>query len=157
MPVSSFSELTEMNSLSTAGVVTVRLGLAALTGAVVGFEREMRDRSAGLRTHMLISVASAAFAIIAISLFHAVSDENGANADPIRLIEAVTAGVAFLAAGAIIREKERIRGLTSGANMWMAGAIGVACGTGFYVLAGIATVIVLIIMIVVRGVEKRFL
>lgn len=75
---------------------------------------------------------------------------------PIRIIEAVTAGVAFLAAGAIIRGgRGTVQGLTTGANMWLAGALGVACGAGYYTLAGIATVFALIVLVLIGRLEVK--
>src|SRR5690606_23421504 len=126
--------------------ITARLAVAALLGAIIGFERELRNRPAGLRTHMLTSLAAAAFTVLTFEIYHEMVDLNAAIArlDPLRVIEAVTAGVAFLAAGAIIRSGGNIKGLTTGAGMWMAGAIGVACGSGFYVVAAIATVFVVV-------------
>ena len=145
------------DSFAELDTMALRLVMAAALGASIGFERELRDRSAGLKTHMLVSLASATFALIAVRLFLGVQGNDGANADPIRLIEAVTAGVAFLAAGAIIRTRDRVRGLTTGAGMWMSGAVGVCCGLGFYGLALMSTAIVLVIMTAIRWLEDRYL
>ena len=93
-------------------------------------------------------------------IYHEMVDLNAdtiARLDPIRVIEAVTAGVAFLAAGAIIRSGTDIKGLTAGAGLWMAGAIGVSVGAGFFSVAAMATVLVLIITIALGQFEKRFL
>ena len=127
--------------------IAFRLLLAAALGAAIGFEREQKNRDAGLRTHMLTALASAVFTVITFELFHEVqaASEKG-SADPIRVIEAVTAGVAFLAAGAIIQSKGTVKGLTTGAAMWLAGAIGVSCGAGYYSIAVMATVFALVIL-----------
>ncbi len=77
-------------------------------------------------------------------------ESAGHSADPIRVIEAVTAGVAFLAAGAIFRSQGDVKGLTTGAGMWLAGAIGVACGAGYCMLAVMATVLAAFILVAVR-------
>jgi putative Mg2+ transporter-C (MgtC) family protein len=143
------------DSLSTAipeGVIALRLLLAAVLGGVIGFERERLDRPAGLRTHMLTALAAAVFTILTFEIYAGIIRDggNGSNGDPIRIIEAVTAGVAFLAAGAIFRSQGDIHGLTTGAGMWLAGAIGVACGAGFYVLAGMATALAAFILAVLR-------
>lgn len=142
-------------------VLTARLLVAAVLGALIGLEREFKKRPAGLRTHMLVSTAAAAFTIMTFEIYHEMIDLGPANIarlDPIRVIEAVTAGVAFLAAGAIIRSGSGdIKGLTTGAAMWMAGAIGVACGAGFFSVAVLVTALVLIITIVLGVIEKRFL
>ena len=81
------------------------------------------------------------------------SDNASTTADPIRIIEAVTAGVAFLAAGAIIQSRGNVRGLTTGANMWLAGALGVACGAGDYTLAAFGTVFAVIVLVVLGRLE----
>jgi len=123
-------------------VIAARLLLAMVLGAVVGFEREWRNRPAGLRTHILISVTTAAIAIIATEITH-VDDFGGQEIriDPLRLVEATTAGVAFLAAGLIFFTKGEVHGLTTGAGMWLAGAAGLAVGLGFWQIACICTAI----------------
>ena len=131
-------------------VIAARLLLATLYGAVIGFEREWRNRPAGLRTHILICVAAATFGILTIEIVHAPMFSQGVvedsvKVDPIRVVEAVTAGVAFLAAGSILFSKGEVQGLTTGAGMWLAGAIGVACGLGLWQVAGLGTLIVLIV------------
>lgn len=156
-----------MESLSaidlSAGMATpplaalLRLFVAAALGAVIGIEREVGGRQAGLKTHMLISVAAATFTLITFEIFAVAKDDPGANADPIRIIEAVTAGVAFLAAGAIIRTRDRVRGLTTGAGMWAAGAVGVSAGAGYLILAALATFVTFIILTVIRWIERQYL
>ena len=143
----AFSEMT----------IALRLLLAIGLGAVIGFEREQLARPAGLRTHMLTALAAALFTIITMEIHAGVlAGEQGHSTDPIRVIEAVTAGVAFLAAGAIFRSQGDVKGLTTGAGMWLAGAIGVACGAGFGVLAIMATVMAAVILFAVRLVEQRY-
>lgn len=130
----------------------LRMLIACLVGGVVGFDRELRNKPAGLRTHILISLAAAVFTLITFEL-HAEFASEDSTADPIRIIEAVTAGVAFLAAGAIIQSRGNVRGLTTGANMWLAGALGVACGSGYYMLALSGTVFALIVLVVLGRLE----
>ena len=109
-----------LDSSSTQGhevEITLRLLLAALCGAGIGFERKMQNRSAGLRTHMLTAMAAAVFTILTFEIFHATrAFDNKLSLDPIRVIEAVTAGVAFLAAGTIIQSRGKVEGLTTGAG-----------------------------------------
>jgi putative Mg2+ transporter-C (MgtC) family protein len=126
-----------------------RLLLAAGAGAAVGFDREIKDRPAGLRTHMLTSLAAAVFTILTFEIYQ----RSTSTGDPIRIIEAVTAGVAFLAAGAIIQSRGGVKGLTTGAAMWMAGALGVACGAGYFVLAVIATALTVVILTALQRFE----
>jgi putative Mg2+ transporter-C (MgtC) family protein len=150
------SWLDSLRTVTPEATIAVRLLLAAALGAVIGLEREYKARPAGLRTHMLTALAAAVFAIITFELFHhARSGGEHATADPIRVIEAVTAGVAFLAAGAIIQARGQVHGLTTGAGMWLAGAVGVAAGCGYYSIALMATVLALIILAVLSRLEAK--
>jgi putative Mg2+ transporter-C (MgtC) family protein len=138
--------------------IGLRLVFAALLGGIIGFERELKQRSAGLRTHMLTALAAAIFTIITFEILHDVGQTNAGNADPIRIIEAVTAGVAFLAAGAIIHGGSGgVKGLTTGAGMWTAGALGLASGGGYYMIALMGGILTVIILAVLRRLERRLL
>lgn len=118
-----------------------------MLGALVGVEREWRHRPAGLRTHILVCLATAAIAILTIEITHVDAFAGQEiRIDPIRLVEATTAGVAFLAAGLIFFAKGEVHGLTTGAGMWLAGAIGLAVGLGFWQIALLATVLALIVL-----------
>jgi putative Mg2+ transporter-C (MgtC) family protein len=152
-----------MDWLSDSGVPThipvatiaVRLCVAAALGAVIGFEREWRDRPAGLRTHMLTALAAAVFTILTAEIVHAdLLSGEGTRADPTRLIEAVTAGVAFLAAGTIIRDRSGVKGLTTGAAMWLAGSIGVAAGLGQFTVGAIAALLGIFVIAVLGLAEE---
>ncbi len=134
--------------------VTVRLVAAAILGLLIGIDREVRNHPAGMRTHMLVSVAAATFTVLTFEVMERARD--GSNADPIRIIEAVTAGVAFLAAGTIIQARGRVQGLTSGAGLWLSGAIGLACGLGELAIAGIVTALGLFILAVLHRAEGLF-
>lgn len=137
-------------------VIVARLLLAALFGAAIGFEREWRNRPAGLRTHILVCVASAIYALLAIEISHApMFEREGARFDPIRVVEAVTAGVAFLAAGIVIFTRGEVHGLTTGAGMWLAGAIGVAAGLGLWQVALFATLLALVVLGAMHALEVR--
>jgi putative Mg2+ transporter-C (MgtC) family protein len=135
-------------------VIAVRLIAAALLGAVLGIEREARKQYAGLKTHMLTAIAAATFTIVTFELFMAIRTADGVSADPLRVVEAVTAGVAFIAAGAIIRNDDKVRGLTTGAGMWLAGAIGIACGAGHLMLAALAAALGFLVLTVVRWIQR---
>jgi putative Mg2+ transporter-C (MgtC) family protein len=128
-------------------VMVARLLLATVFGAAIGFEREWRARPAGLRTHILICLAAATFGILTIEIMHApMFASDAARFDPIRVVEAVTAGVAFLAAGVVIFTRGEVHGLTTGAGMWLAGAIGIACGLGFWQIGLFATLLAIIVL-----------
>lgn len=126
-------------------ILTIRLVLAAILGAAIGIEREFHATGAGLRTHILIATAAALFTMVSFEIYYLLDayDEN-VKSDPLRAAEAVTAGVAFLGAGTIFRMGGNIRGLTTGAGMWLAGAIGFACASGLYGLALLATLLGLV-------------
>jgi putative Mg2+ transporter-C (MgtC) family protein len=127
--------------------VVARLVLASGLAGVLGWDREERDRPAGLRTYMLVALASAVFTVLTFEIFETTQQgQANSNSDPIRIIEAVTAGVAFLAAGTIIQGRNKVVGLTTGAGMWMAGALGVACGAGHYMLALLAALLAFLIL-----------
>jgi len=148
------SEFADPFGTLPAWVATVRLVAAMMLGGVIGLEREMRAKPAGLRTHMLISLAACLFTLIALRMISdAGAGPEALRIDPLRLIEAVTSGVAFLAAGAIITGRGTVKGLTTGAGMWLAGAIGLACGIGSLPLAFLATAVALVVLAFVRLVE----
>ena len=131
-----------------------RLVIALILGGAIGFDREVKNRPAGLRTHMLIALAAAIFSITTLEIVAGL-EKTGHSADPIRAIEAVTAGVAFLAAGSIIQSRAQISGLTTGASMWLAGAIGVACGFGFFSIAVLATALALIVLVGLQSLSQK--
>src|SRR5690606_40078286 len=91
-------------------IIAIRLLIAAVLGAMIGFEREWHTAEAGLRTHILVSVAAELFTILAFEIFHTIApDSGGVRADPIRAVEAVTAGIAFLGAGAIFKSGSKVQ------------------------------------------------
>ena len=127
-------------------IIAIRLLIAAVLGGMIGFEREVHTAEAGLRTHILVAMAAALFTILAFEIFHTIGPDSGAKADPIRAVEAVTAGIAFLGAGAIFKTGNTVQGLTTGAGMWLAGAVGMATALGYYLVAlGIALLAVLVL------------
>ncbi len=138
-------------------IIAFRLFAAVILSAAIGLEREAKNRPAGLRTHTLVGLAAALLAVVTIEIIHApfASGIAGATFDPIRVIEAVTAGVAFLGAGAIIQGRGGLHGVTTGSALWMAGAIGVACGLGYALLAIAAAVLTLLVLTVVHRLERR--
>jgi putative Mg2+ transporter-C (MgtC) family protein len=126
--------------------VLLRLALAAALGAAIGLEREIREREAGLRTHLLVSLGSALFTITSAYGFHAflASGASVVRADPTRIAAQIVTGIGFLGAGAIIRQGLSVRGLTTAATLWVVAAIGLASGAGYYSAAVISTVLVLV-------------
>jgi putative Mg2+ transporter-C (MgtC) family protein len=131
------------------GEALLRLALAAVLGAAVGLERELRDREAGLRTHLLVALGSALFTIAGAYGFHTL------RTDPTRVAAQIVTGIGFLGAGAIIRQGFIVRGLTTAATLWVVAAIGLAVGAGYYSGAVIATAVVLFSLYPLRIVAYR--
>ena len=125
-----------------------RLMLAAALGAAIGFERELRQKSAGLRTNILISVGSALFTLMSLAM----ADSPGA--DKTRIAAQIVTGIGFLGAGAIMRTGSGVQGLTTAATVWVNAAVGVAAGGGEYRLALTATGVTLVALLVLVPAEK---
>lgn len=136
-------------------IMLIRLGIAALFGAMIGFERGRRTAEAGLRTHILIAVAACLFTILAFEIFHTLEGAEN-RADPIRAVEAVTAGIAFLGAGAIFRSGGNVQGLTTGAGMWLAGAVGITCALGYYVTGLVVSLFAIVVLALLRHFSHHF-
>ena len=134
----------------------IALLLSALLCGVIGFEREVRGRAAGLRTHILVGLGSCIIMIISIYGFpNIVVDNQVLNRDVARLAASVVTGVGFLGAGAIIHRHDGIRGLTTAATIWLVMAIGLACGSMNFILAVLGTIIVLIFLTVFKKFESK--
>ena len=125
-----------------------RLLLAAGLGGILGFEREWRQKNAGLRTNILIATGSALFTLMSIDL------SVSSGGDPTRVAAQIVTGIGFIGAGAIMRTHDGIRGLTTAAMIWVNAAIGVAVGGGEYRLAVIATGVTLVVLIVMTPLEQ---
>jgi putative Mg2+ transporter-C (MgtC) family protein len=135
-------------------LLLIRLLAAGFLSGVLGWERESARKPAGLRTHMLVGIASALFTLLAeLAVVDYPGDAGGMRADPIRVIQAVAIGVGFLGSGVIFvaRNEESVRGLTTAGSIWATAAIGIAVGLGYYVLAVGAT---LILLLVLRGMAR---
>lgn len=138
--------------------VLIRLFAACVLTMLIGWERERKNKPAGLRTHMLVGLGAAAFFLISIELaLGPLKDAEGLSPDPTRIFQGVITGIGFLGAGAIIQGRGEVRGLTTGAGIWVAGAIGLACGGGYFVIAGVITVFTIVILFIVGYAESRFL
>lgn len=118
--------------------------------SIIGTEREMRGRSAGLRTHLLVAIGSAIIMIISIYGF-----PSGGTRDPARLAAQVVTGIGFLGAGAIIHSQGGIKGLTTSSTIWLAMAIGLACGSMNFILAILGTILVMVVLVSFRKIERR--
>ena len=133
--------------------VLLRLFVAAALGGAIGLEREIRERQAGLRTHLVVSVGAALFTLVSAYGF----SDFGARVDPTRIAAQIVSGIGFLGAGAIIRQGLSVRGLTTAASLWLVAAIGMAAGAGYWEGALIATLGALITLGPLRVVSFRIL
>ena|SRR5438067_12436125 len=129
--------------------LVLRLVVAAGLGAAIGFERELRQKPAGLRTNILIAVGSALFTVMSIVL----ARQGGT---PDRIAAQVVTGIGFLGAGAILRHGTTIHGMTTAATIWVNAAVGMAAGAGQLAIATVATVVTLIVLAVLPPIEAFF-
>jgi putative Mg2+ transporter-C (MgtC) family protein len=136
-----------------------RIGMAAVLGASIGFERDIRGRPAGLRTNLLLCVGASLFAIISQEVAGALLNFPGSKgfvSDPGRIAAQVVSGVGFLGAGVIIKEGLSVRGLTTAACLWLVSAIGVACGFGFTQIAIAVTIIGVTVLFFLNYIEHTY-
>ncbi len=136
--------------MSTVDVL-IRIVIAAALGGVIGIEREIREHTAGFRTHILVSVGATAFTLAST---YGLQDTGF---DPNRISAQIVTGIGFLGAGAIIRYGASVRGLTTAASLWTVAAVGLLTGQGFYEAALITTAVVIVSLYLLRLVEDRFL
>lgn len=140
------------------GEFALRLGIAAVAGLMVGLEREVRRRPAGLRTHMLVAVGSCTVLLVALDLHaHQVAAGESQHWDVLRVVSGVVQGVGFLGAGAIIQGRGEVRGLTTAAGIWVVAALGLTAAIANLALLGIVLGITLFTLVVLRFVERRLL
>lgn len=136
--------------------IVLRLGLAVILGGAVGFERERQNRPAGFRTHILVCVGSSLIMLVSAYGFSGDLAHFGNGVDPSRIAAQVVTGVGFLGAGTIFRHRNTINGLTTAASLWIVSGIGLAVGIGFYVGALFTTLMVLMSLILLGGMENNF-
>ena len=137
----------------------IRLLLAAVLGACIGLERDIRGRSAGLRTNILVSLGSAVFTILSIAIAESYASGVVAglfSSDPTRIMAQIVTGIGFLGAGAIIKSGLSIRGLTTAACLWITSAIGMCCGAGYYDVAILTTIIAILVLTLLVRVEHLY-
>jgi putative Mg2+ transporter-C (MgtC) family protein len=144
-----------MESLSDVEAIQ-RLALAMVVGAVLGVERERLDRPAGLRTYMLVVEGACLFMICAILLAEQIVRAGG-DSDPGRIASTVVQGIGFIAAGVILTTGKEVVGLTTAAGLWVATALGLLIGAGFYLIAIVAALATVFALIALRHVELVFL
>lgn len=133
----------------------LRLGLATGAGMLLGLDRELRGIAAGIRTHGLVALSSAVITLSALLLFYELRAEGSQDIDPLRAIQGLAQAIGFIAAGAIFVSRGNVHNLTSAATLWLAAAIGIAAGAGQLLLTGAAIVIGVMLVTVVRLLERR--
>lgn len=131
------------------GIVVFRLAAALFLGSIIGLERELNNRPAGFRTHILVCVGAALFTLVSIYGIE--------NSDPARIAAQIVSGIGFLGAGTIMREGTSIRGLTTAASLWSVAGVGMAIGAGFYLGAVATTVFMVIVLMFFNSLERRIL
>lgn len=132
-----------------------RIVLSAILGALIGYERQFKHKSAGLRTNILVCIGSCLIMILSNLLYENV--EGKTNADPARLAAQVVSGIGFLGAGAIIKEGVNVIGLTTAACIWVVSGVGLAVGAGYYMIAIFASLLVYIILEILSHMDKWFI
>ena len=144
------SEFSDVPDAGRVARIVVRLLLAAALGGLLGYERERRGKAAGIRTHMLVALGCALFVLV--------PEQSGMDSGGLaRVIQGVVAGIGFLGAGAIIKQRREahVQGLTTAAGVWLTAAIGIACGLGRETTAVLSTLLALVILAVVpRWLER---
>ena len=135
-------------TLETQLDLALRLAAGLVLGAIIGFERELHRQPAGFRTHSLVSLGAALFTVVSAYGF------TGDLVDPTRIAAQIVSGIGFIGAGTILQHRGHIRGLTTAASLWSVAAIGTAAGAGLYVVAGVGTVLILVILSILDRVEE---
>lgn len=132
--------------------IIIRLVLSLILSGLVGLERQMHRRTAGLRTHILVSLGSCLIMLTSLYIFAIYKNE--VPLDPARIAAGVITGIGFLGAGTIIREREGVKGLTTAASLWVVAGIGLATGCGFYKAAVFTTILALLTLFFLKYIER---
>lgn len=136
--------------------VGLRLTLAVLAGVLLGIDREIRGKPAGLRTHILVALSSAVTALVSVEIFQSLAREGLAErTDLLRVIQGLAQAIGFIAAGVIIHGQGDALNVTTAANVWLASVIGFCCGIGSYLIAGMALALGLVVLVGLRAIEHR--
>jgi len=131
--------------------IIMRLALSVVLSGLIGLERQVHRRTAGLRTHILVSLGSCLIMLTSLYIFDIYKDK--VPLDPARIAAGVVTGIGFLGAGTIIREREGIKGLTTAASLWVVAGIGLAVGCGFYTASVFTSILALGVLLFLRRLE----
>jgi len=132
----------------------LRIAVAALLGSIIGYERDIHGRAAGLRTHMLVSIGATLFTLVSMEFSMGV-DGLTTHGDPGRIAAQIVTGIGFLGAGTILKSGVSIKGLTTAACLWLVAAIGMACGSGNITLAVVVTLSAVLLIILAKQLELQ--
>jgi putative Mg2+ transporter-C (MgtC) family protein len=147
--------------VTSNATLALRLLVAAIAGALIGYEREYMGKAAGLRTYALVSLGSCLFTLVSIfgvqQLPPAISpsEDFNYNYDGSRIASTIVTGIGFLGAGSIILRGSRVEGLTTAAGLWVAAALGMAIGYGYYALTGVAVITTLAVLLFLKRIEPK--
>jgi putative Mg2+ transporter-C (MgtC) family protein len=139
--------------------IVLKIGVSLLLGTILGLEREISNKNAGLRTHILVCLGSTVFTVLSIQGFNSNVLQEGLRTvnDPARIAAQILTGIGFIGGGAVLHHGATITGLTTAATLWLSAAIGMAVGTGSYSLAVLTTIASFIVLVIIRKVEKKFI
>jgi putative Mg2+ transporter-C (MgtC) family protein len=126
--------------------ILFQLILATFLGSILGLEREIKKKQAGLQTYSLVSLGACLFTLISLKMFQDLTQNPSVSMDPVRIIQAIAVGIGFVGAGVIFYRGASVEGLTTAAGLWVTGAIGVSVGMKFYMVAIAAAVIAIVIL-----------
>lgn len=133
----------------------IRVALAALLGGVIGLEREIREKEAGLRTNMLVAMGAALFTVSSLQFAEFYTEWPGSiRFDPSRIISNIVTGIGFLGGAVIFKTERKVVGATTAASIWAVTAVGIAAGGGRYITAVGATVLIIVVLLVVGLLEQ---
>ncbi|MFP9099540.1 MgtC/SapB family protein [Flavobacterium sp. RHBU_24] len=137
--------------------IALRLFLAAVFGGIIGIERERKDWTAGMRTHMMVCMGSALIMLVSSFGFMDLVGKEYAELDPSRVAAQIVSGIGFIGAGTILfRKPNKVMGLTTASGLWTVAGIGMAAGGGMYIAGGIATAFAILILWGMQPIQKRF-
>ena len=150
------SELLDLPTLRYASMseVAVRLVAAVFLAGLIGLDREVRQKPVGLKTLILVALGAASFCVTVMEMIAQTGGGESFAHAPDRVMQGVIGGIGFLGAGAIIQEGVRVRGVTTGATIWVVGGVGMASGFGFYLHAALVTGIALFVLVILGWIER---
>ena len=144
-----------MSILILDWVGMMRLIIAAILASLIGYDREKQNKAAGIRTNVIVAVISCVIMILSVEVAQSGNLVNGVEGDPARLAAQVVSGIGFLGAGTIIKQEDKIEGLTTAASLWGVAGLGLAVGYGLYDIAIAAALIIFISLRIAPSVKKR--